>query len=96
MDLEVAVIAVGFARQQAFELSSCCLCMQLLERRLGLGNNCRLAFGLTQLDQLQRFLDFTLDPPAAGDRLIQPSTLTQQFLSTYRVVPQARIFGLCV
>jgi hypothetical protein len=60
------------------------------------GDNCRLAFGLAQIDQLQRFLDFALDPPAPGDRLIQPSALAQQCLGFCRVVPQARIFGLCV
>jgi hypothetical protein len=51
--------------------------MQLLEYRLGLGDDCRLAFGFAKLDQLTRFLDFALDPSAPADRLIQPSALAQ-------------------
>jgi hypothetical protein len=51
--------------------------MQLVQGRFCLGDNCRLAFSLTQLDQLTRLVDFALDPPAPGDRLIQPSALPQ-------------------
>jgi len=68
--------------------------LQLLERRLGLGDDCRLALSFAQLDQLERFGDLALDPPIAADRLVEPSALAQQFLRARRIVPQVWIFGL--
>ena len=96
MHFEIAVVAIGLARQQALQLTSSRLGAQLLERRLGLGDDCRLAFGFAQLDQLARFVDFTLDPPVAVDRLVEPGALAQQLLGIRRIVPQTRILDLCV
>jgi hypothetical protein len=70
--------------------------MQLVQGRFCLGDNCRIAFRVTQLDQLTRFVNFALDPPAAGNRVIEPSAFSQKFLGIRRVVPQAGIFGLRV
>jgi len=96
MDLEIAVVCVGLARQQAFEFASRRFGAQPLERRLGLVNDCRFALGLAQLDQLEGFFDRALDPPIAADRLVEPGALAQQLLRRYRVVPQPRILGLRV
>jgi len=96
MHFEIAVVAVGLARQQAFELASCRLGAQLLQRRLGLGDDCRLAFGFAQLDQLAGFVDLTLDPPVAVDRLVKAGAFAQQLLGIRRIVPQARILDLRV
>ena len=70
MDFEIAVVAVGLARQQAFELAPCRLGAQLPERGLGLGDDLRLALGLTELDQLERVVDLAFDAPIAGDCLV--------------------------
>ncbi len=96
MDFEIAIVAVGLARQQAFELAPCCLGAQLFERRLGFGDDLRLALGFAQLDQLERVVDLALDAPVAGDRLVEPGALAQQLLRGGRVVPQARVFDLGV
>jgi hypothetical protein len=96
MDLEIAVIRVSFARQQAFELASCRLGAQLLERRFGLGDDCSFALGLAKLDQLEGLFDLALDPPIAADRLIEASALAKQRLRRCRIVPQLRILGLRV
>ena len=96
MHFEIAVVAVGLARQQAFELASCRLGAQLLQRRLGLGDDCRLAFGFAQLDQLAGFVDLTLDPLVVADRLVEFGTLAQQRLCGGRVIPQPRVLGLRV
>jgi hypothetical protein len=96
MDFEIAIIGVGLAREKALELASCRLCAQPLERRLGLGDNSRLALGLAQLDQLEGFFDLTRDPPVAADRLVEPRALAQQLLRARRVVPKVRILGLLV
>ena len=96
MDFEIAVIGVGLACQQAFEFASGCFGPQLVERRLGLGDDRVLAFALAQLDQLARFVDLALDAPVATDRLVEPGTLAQQFLGCLRVVPEVRVLGLRV
>jgi len=96
MDFEITVIGVGFARQQALELASRSLRAQLLERRLGLGDDCRFALGLAKLDQLAGLFDLALDPPVAPDRLVEAGALTQQLLRRSGIVPQLRILGLRV
>ena len=96
MDLEIAVVGVGLARQQAFELAPCSLGAQPLERRLGLGDDAGLALGLAELDQLDRLVDLALDPPVAADRLVEPGALAQQLLRARGIVPQVLILGLRV
>jgi hypothetical protein len=96
MDLEVAVVGVGLARQQAFEFASRRLGAQPLERRFGLGDDTGFALGLAELDQLDRVCDLALDPPVAADRLVEPGAFTQQPLRARRIIPQALILGLRV
>jgi hypothetical protein len=96
MDLEIAIVGVGLARQQAFELAPRRLGTQSPERRLGLGDDAGFALGFAELDQLDRFADLALDPPVAGDRLVEPGALAQQLLRPFGIVPQAWILGLRV
>jgi hypothetical protein len=96
MNLEVAIVGVSLARQEAFELASRRFGTEPIERRLGLGDNRVLTLGLAQLDQFARFVDLALDAPVAADRLVEPSALAQQFLRCRRVVPQMRILRLRV
>jgi hypothetical protein len=93
---EIAVIGVRFAGKQAFELAPSRLRAQPFERRLGVGDNGRVAFGFAELDQLERVADFPLDPLVAGDRLVQSGALPQQRLRRGGIIPQARIFDLRV
>jgi hypothetical protein len=87
MDFEIAIVAVGLARQQAFELSPGCLGAELSERGLGLGDDLRLALGLAKLDQFKGVVDLALDPPIAADCLVQPGALAQQLLRRGWVIP---------
>jgi hypothetical protein len=96
MDLEIAVVGVGLARQQAFELAPRRLGAQSLERRLSLGDDAGFALGFAELDQLDRLVDLALDPPVAADRLVEPGALTQQPLRARGIVPQVLILGLRV
>jgi hypothetical protein len=96
MDFEIAVIGVGFARQQTLELASRSLRAQLLERPLGLGDDRGFALGLAKLDQLEGFFDLALDPPITADRLVEAGALAQQLLRRCGIVPQLRILGLRV
>ena len=94
MHLEIAIIGVGLAGEQAFELAPRRLRAQPFERRLGIGDDGGLALGLTQLDQLEGFADLPLDPPIAADRLVELGALAQQLLRRGGIVPQARVLGL--
>ena len=68
--------------------------VQFGERRLGLGDDRRVAFRLAQFDQFDSVGDLALDAAVAGDRVIEPSALAQQFLRRGRVVPQLGVFGV--
>jgi hypothetical protein len=96
MDLEIAIVGVGLAGKQAFELASRRLGAQPLERRLDVGDDAGFALGFTELDQLDRLVDLALDPPVAADRLVEPGALTQQLLRARGIVPQVLILGLRV
>jgi hypothetical protein len=96
VDFEIAVIAVGLARQQALDLAPLRLLAQLLEGRLRLGNDRGIALGVAEFDQLGRFGDLALDPAIALNRLFQPSALAQYRLRGGRIVPQPGVFGLGV
>jgi hypothetical protein len=94
MHLEIAVVGVGLAGKEALELAARRLDAKVLERRLGVGDHADLALGLTQLDQLERFGDFTFDPLIAADRLVEFCAFAKQFLGCFSIVPQTRVFGL--
>ena len=96
MDFEIAVIAVGFAREQALDLAPLRLLAQLLEARLGFGDDPRIALGLAQRDQLDRLVDLAFDPAIAVDRPLQPGALAQDALRGGRVIPQLGVFRLRV
>jgi hypothetical protein len=96
VDLEIAVIGVGLAGEQAFELATRRLGAQPLERRLGLGDDAGFALGLAELDQLDRLANLALDPPVAADRLIEAGALAQQLLGARGILPQPRVLGLGV
>jgi hypothetical protein len=96
MDFEVAVIAVGLAREEALDLAPLCLGAQLFQARLGFGDDSRIALGLAEPDQLDRLVDLALDPAIAVDRPLQPGALAQQRLRRRRVVPQPGVFRLGV
>ncbi len=96
MNLEIAIVAVGLARQQALELAPGRLGAQLFEARLGLGDDLRLALGLAQFYELERVVDLALDAPIAADRVVEPGTLAQQLLRRGGIVPQQRVLGLGV
>jgi len=94
MDFEIAIVGIGLARQQAFELAPLRLLTQLFERRLGLGDDRLIALGLAQPDQLDCVVDLAFDPAIAADRPLQPGALAQQCLRRGLVIPQLGIFGL--
>ena len=96
MHFEIAVVGVGLAGQQAFQLTPGCFRAQSFERRLGVGDDRRVTLGFTQLDQLEGVGDLPLDPAIAADRLVELGALAQQRLGRRGIVPQTRVFNLGV
>jgi hypothetical protein len=94
MHFEVAVVCVRLAGEEAFELSPSRLRAQPFERRFGIGNDGRLALGLTHLDQLEGVGDLPLDSAIAADRLVELGALAQQLLRRGGIIPEARILRL--
>jgi len=94
MDLEVAVVGVGLAREQAFKFALRRFGAQLFQRRLGVLDDAVVALGLTQLDELDRVLVVPLDAPVAADQMVEPVALADQLLRRVGVVPKVRVFGL--
>ena len=87
MDFEIAVVAVGLARQQALDLAALRLRMQLFEARLGIGDDRGVALRFAEPDQLRRLVDLALDAAVALDRPFQPRALAQNLLRRGGIVP---------
>lgn len=96
MDLEIAIIGVGLAREQAFELALGDLGTQRLELALGLGDDAGVALRLAELDEFELLVELTRDLAIAADRAIELVALAQQRLRRRRLLPEIRIFGLGV
>ena len=96
MDLEIAVIGIGFAREQALELALSDLDAQLLEIGLGLGDDALIALGVAELDEAELVVELALDPAVAVDRVIELVALAQRRLRGLGLVPELRVLGLGV
>jgi hypothetical protein len=96
MDLEVAIIGIGLAREQALELALGNLGTQRLELALGLCDDAGIALRLAELDELELLLQLARDLAIAADCTIELVALAQQRLRRRRFLPEIRIFGLSV
>jgi hypothetical protein len=93
MDLKIAVIGIRFARQQGFKLFLLANLADALESRFGFGDDLVLAFGLAELDQLERLRDTIGESLNVGDRLFKLRALTQEILRTLLIVPEIGVPG---
>jgi hypothetical protein len=96
MDLEIAVIGIGLAREQALELALGDLDTQLLEIGLGLGDDALIALGLAKLDEAELVIELLLDPLIAVDGVVELVALAQRRLRSLRLVPELGVLGLGV
>jgi hypothetical protein len=87
MHFEITVVGVCFAREEALELAPRRFGAQLFEGGFGIGDEGRLALGLTHLNQLEGVSDLPLDPTITADRLIELGALAQQLLRRSRIIP---------
>ena len=91
MHLQIGVVGIGLAREQALELALAGFRAQAVERRLGLGEDRLVALGLRELDQAQRVLELALDLAIALDAALEPRALAQQALRRRGLIPEVRI-----
>jgi hypothetical protein len=96
MSFEVAIVAVGLAGEEAFELALGRLGAQLVERRLGLLDDGLVALRIAELDQLDRVLVVLFDALVAVDQMVEPGALTGDFLRFLGIVPEGRVLDLLV
>jgi hypothetical protein len=94
MDLEIAVVAVGLARQQAFELALRRFVAQLFERALGFLDDAVIVLGFAQLDELDRVVVVLFDALIAADQMFEAGALTRDFLRLFGIVPESRVLDL--
>ena len=93
MDLEVAVIGVGLAGEQAFQLLLGGQRRDPGELGLGIGQGPLIVLRLRQLDQADRVVEPALDLADVAERLLELGALAHQRLRLGRVVPERRILG---
>jgi hypothetical protein len=91
MDLQIAVVGVRLARQQALDLAAPRLLAQRIEQPLGVVDDRLVPVGIAEADQLDRLVDLALDPFVAVDRPVEPGALAQDLLRLARVVPELRV-----
>jgi hypothetical protein len=96
VDFDIAVVGVGFARQQRRDLVALRPLRQLGERANTVVDQGVVALHLGQLDQFDRVLELRLDLARRSDCLLEAPALAHHLLRRLRVIPQRRILDLVV
>jgi len=91
MDFEIGVVAVGLARQHGFDLARPGLAGQRADRRLGLGDDGRVALLLAELDQAEIVLERLGEAAHRPDAVVERLALAHQLLGFLRVIPETGI-----
>src|SRR3546814_20995163 len=91
MDLDVAVVGVGFAGQQALKLELLGLRAQIPERRFALRDDDFVTLGFAAVDEGQRILALPLDAAHLVDRLRQERALAHHFPRAHLMLSTRRI-----
>jgi hypothetical protein len=96
VDLEIAIVAVGLAGEEAFELALRGFGAQSVERRLSFLDDAVIALGLAQFDELDRVGVILLDAFVAADEVVEPAALAGELLRRLRIIPECGVFSLRV
>ncbi len=93
LDLQEAVVLVGFARQQRFQLRLLGTAEQFAHRRLGLGHDVGVAFGFGQFKQIGGIAQIAVQTVDFLDAGFDLGALAHQRLRLGGIVPDVRAFG---
>ena len=96
MDLDIGIVRIGLARQQRLELAPGNLRTELLERRLGLGDDLLVLLGFAELDHGELVVELALDAADGGELVLERGALLHHALGALLVVPEVGILGLPV
>jgi hypothetical protein len=96
VDLDVAIVAVGLARKEAFEFAFGSFAAQRRKCRLGILDDAFVVLGLTQLDKLDRIAVVLLDTLIAFDQVFESGSLAGNLLRFFRIVPEVRVLDFFV
>ena len=96
MDFEIAVVGVGLAGQQRFQLAPRHFHLQALERGFRLGDGFVVLLGFAQLDHGELVGEFLLDAADGIEPIVERVALAHHALAARRVVPESGILGFFV
>ena len=96
MDLKIAVVGVGLAREQRFQFAPRHFRLQALERGFGFSDRLVVLLGLAQLDHGELVGKLLLDAADGREPVLQRVALAHHALAARRVVPQRGVFRLFV
>ena len=96
VDLEIAVVGVGLAREQRLEFAPRHLGLESLQRRLGFGDGLVVLLGLAEFDHGELIVELLLDAADGGELVLERGALAHHALRALLVVPEIGVFGLLV
>ena len=96
VQLDITVVAVGLAGQQAFDFPALRLFCRGAQRCHGIGDHGRVVIGFRQFDQFQRIGDFGFQLAHGVHRAGDLVAFAHKLLSRRGIVPQRRVFGFVV
>ena len=96
MDLEIAVVGIGLARQQRLHLAALDVGLEPLERRLGVAHHRLVLLGLAKLDHGELVIELALDAADGGELVLERGAFLHHALRALLVVPEVRVFRLAV
>ena len=96
IDLDISVVGVGLAGEQRGDLVAVGALGELGEAADRIVDQGVVAFRLGKLHQLGSVGELALERPRRADRLFEPAPLAHHVLRRLGIVPQRRVFDLCV
>jgi hypothetical protein len=94
MDLQIAVVHVGLARQQRLELAAGDVGLEPAERLFGVRHDALVLLGLAELDHGDLVVEILLDAADGGELAFERGALLHHALGALLVVPEIGILGL--
>jgi len=96
MHFDIAVVGVGLAREQSFELTPFTLGLERFESGDSLGFGRLVAFGLSEFDQGSRVIEIALDFRKRAQSVFQHRAFAHHLLGEIGIGPKIGVFGFRV
>jgi hypothetical protein len=93
MNLKVGVETIRLAREQRLEFAARDFLFERLQGGFGFLDDGLIVLGLAEFDHPDLVLEFALDLPDTGQRILQRGPLLHQLLRLLGIVPEIGILG---